>query len=156
MATGQLPFRGDSTATTFDAILNRAPVPALRLNADVPPKLEGIIDKALEKDRTLRYQVAAEMRADLQRLKRDIDSSRQVFTVSAGSRALAPAVPEPAHTRQKRIGVAAAGIAAALWLLLSSSYGCVRSGCLSWKPSPNLPTTVSQSPTGVWIDTVRG
>jgi serine/threonine protein kinase len=100
MATGQLPFRGDSTATTFDAILNRAPVPALRLNADVPPKLEDIIDKALEKDRTLRYQVAPEMRADLQRLKRDIDSSRQVFTVSAGSGALAPAVPEPAHTRQ--------------------------------------------------------
>jgi eukaryotic-like serine/threonine-protein kinase len=82
MATGQMPFRGDSTAMMFEAILNRAPVPALRLNADVPPRLEDIINKALEKDRNLRYQGAAEMRADLQRLRRDTDSSRQVSTVT--------------------------------------------------------------------------
>ena len=85
MATGQLPFRGDSTAAIFESILNRAPAPAVRLNPEVPPRLEDMINKALEKDRNLRYQSAAEMRADLQRLKRDTDSGRSVATASAVS-----------------------------------------------------------------------
>src|SRR6202158_4742206 len=77
MATGQLPFRGDSTGSIFDAILNRAPVALVRLNPDVPPKLEEIINKALEKDRNLRYQHAADIRTDLQRLKRELESAAQ-------------------------------------------------------------------------------
>jgi serine/threonine protein kinase/tetratricopeptide (TPR) repeat protein len=78
MATGRLPFRGESIATIFDAILNRAPVAPLSLNPNLPRDLERIINKALEKDRNLRYQGAAEMRTDLERLKRDKDSGRSL------------------------------------------------------------------------------
>ena len=82
MATGSLPFRGESSGVIFHAILERAPVPAVRLNPDLPPKLEDIINKALEKDRNLRYQHASEMRTDLQRLKRDTETGR---TIAASS-----------------------------------------------------------------------
>ena len=76
MATGVLPFRGDTTGVIAEAILNRAPVASARLNPNVPPKLEDFIHRALEKDRNLRYQHASDMRAELQRMKRDSDSSR--------------------------------------------------------------------------------
>jgi eukaryotic-like serine/threonine-protein kinase len=78
MCTGTLPFRGDTTALIFESILNRASVPPVRINPDTPPKLEEIICKCLEKDRTLRYQHASDMRADMQRLKRDRESSKAV------------------------------------------------------------------------------
>jgi TolB-like protein/predicted Ser/Thr protein kinase len=101
MATGRRAFAGDSPGTIFDAILNRAPIPALRVNPELPPELERIVNKALEKSRDMRYQSASEMCTDLKRLKRDIESR--------GAGAVAPVsspeavVPVP-QTRERRPG----------------------------------------------------
>jgi eukaryotic-like serine/threonine-protein kinase len=89
MTTGHRAFAGNTTAVIFNAILNQAPEPLLRLNPDLPPKLEEIVNKALEKDRDLRYQHAADIRTDLKRLKRDTDSGRT--SVEAGSPRRLPA-----------------------------------------------------------------
>jgi Tfp pilus assembly protein PilF len=86
-ATGTLPFRGETTGVIFDSILNRAPVPPVRLNGNLPPELERIIGKCLEKDFNLRYQHASEIRADLRRMKRDTDSAPTVISAEKGTAA---------------------------------------------------------------------
>jgi serine/threonine protein kinase/Tfp pilus assembly protein PilF len=101
MATGQLPFRGDSSAVIFREILDHDPVPAIRLNPDLPPKLEDIINRALEKDRELRYQSAAEMRSELMRLKRDTATGRPAAATSGTvpiARDTGPASPQTPPT----------------------------------------------------------
>jgi serine/threonine protein kinase len=93
MTTGVMPFRGDTTGVIFEAILNRVPPPVLRINPDVPVKLEEILQKLLEKDREMRYQVAAEIRADLKRLRRETDPSGRASTGSDSQSAASGAVP---------------------------------------------------------------
>src|SRR5690349_8198978 len=110
MCTGTLPFRGDTTGATFDSILNRVPVPPVRINPDTPAKLEEIISKALEKDPSLRYQHASDIRTDLQRLKRDTDTGKS--TAISGTAAIGRA-KTPWKSRS-----AIAGIAAMLGILI--------------------------------------
>ena len=103
MCTGMLPFRGDTSGVIFDTILNRAPVAPVRLNPAVPLKLEEVINKALEKDREVRCQSAAELRADLKRLKRDTETGR----ISAHAPASAGTVPAPSTRKWQVAGAAA-------------------------------------------------
>ena len=132
MATGALPFRGETSAVISEATLNRAPVPPVRLNPDLPAKLEEIIGKALEKDRDLRYHNAADMRADLKRLKRDSDTGR-----SASYQAL-PLDETSGKSSRSSAGVAAYDSAAHRSAISNSAVA--QSGSVA-PPISSTPTT---------------
>jgi eukaryotic-like serine/threonine-protein kinase len=134
MATGALPFAGDTAATIFDGILNRAPVPPLRLNPSFPPRLEDMIGKLLEKDRALRYQSATELVGDLKRLRRDTESGREPANESGSVRASSAGVPMArseqtssgsvlaAAARQHRAGLGVI-VLVVLLLVAAASFG---------------------------------
>ena len=111
MATGALPFEGNTSAEIYDAILNRQPTPPVQINPHVPPKLQEIIDKALEKDRDLRYQTAAEIRADLQRLKRELEA-----------RPSAPASSVAGHRRPRRLWAIVTAVVAVIAVAVALMY----------------------------------
>jgi serine/threonine protein kinase len=137
MATGALPFRGDTSGIIFDGILNRDPVAPVRLNPDLPPKLEEIINRALEKDRNLRFQHASDLRAELQRVKRDSSSGRLPVSAAQQSGRVEVAPPPPSDKVQansfRRLGyyiVPALLVLAAVggYLLYRSSQSAPRVG----------------------------
>jgi eukaryotic-like serine/threonine-protein kinase len=149
MCTGTLPFRGESSGVIFKAILDGTPTPAVRLNPDLPVELERIISKCLEKDRSLRYQHASDIRTDLQRLKRDTESGKLSVAVQSE-----PAVSAGGLWKVV-VPVCLALLAAVLWL---SRSGKVRDRS-TWVQLTNFPDSVTQpalSPDGRMLTFVRG
>ncbi len=158
MATGSLPFRGDTSGVIFEAILNRTPVAPVRLNPALPPKLEEILERALEKDRNLRYQHASDIRAEFQRLKRDSDSNRSALAVPANVTPTTKIVRRVSNVWKFALpamaGVAAIALAALLYLSRTS-----RRSPAEYLQLTNFPDSVTQpalSPDGRMLAFVRG
>ena len=140
MATGLLPFRGTTSGALFDSILHQTPTAPVRLNPDVPPELERIINKALEKDRKLRYQSAAEMRTDLQRLRRDTETGSKAPKAFAGRVSKVLAIPTVRSNKAIYAGIAAIGVVAVLF------FG-IRSYQTRTRAEERIPQPVTQQPT---------
>ncbi len=161
MATGDVPFHGESAAVICESIMNRAPVAVVRLNHDVPARLEEIINKALEKDINLRYQHASEMRGDLQRLKRDTESGRMVLPSDTGS-VQATVAAGPSSSGQRSAVSVVSSVSATVPLEKKHSYKLIGAGiaavaimamaAIFWfirqRPS-NVVTTASQKTVAV-------
>ncbi len=152
MMTGISPFEGNTHALTFDAILHKTPAPPSRLNPEIPPELDRIVAKALEKDRDVRYQNASDLRADLKRLKRDTDS---------GSLGLISRAPPKASLAWRTYAVIAVGIlalgAGGIWLSRSRGSHVVPSS--EWQPLTNFTDSATQpalSPDGRMLAFIRG
>jgi serine/threonine protein kinase/Flp pilus assembly protein TadD len=140
MATGTLPFRGDTSGVIFDSILHGQPAAAVRLNPDIPVKLEDVIAKSLEKDRDIRYQSATELKADLKRVKRDTDSQRLSVTAqTAGS------LPSGRY-RKAAILVAAALLVAVLGAIAIRNYALPTHAPQAEKAAAKAPETIAVLP----------
>jgi len=138
MVTGTLPFRGSTSGIIFDGILNRAPTSTVKLNPDIPTGLEQIINKALEKDRDLRYQHASDIRADLKRLRRDTDSGR---VVSSGSGSVQELAEEP-RTSSARTAQTSTGLARKQYIVLTVSLALLAAAFAAYHfwPRSNTPS----------------
>jgi len=133
MCTGKVAFGGSTSAIIFEAILNRVPTPPPQLNPALPSDLNRIVGRALEKDRELRYQTASEIRAELKRLKRDLDSSRSSAAQGTVSAVPATGIQAPTAVARKGYSLGLTGLIACLALLLGESAGWVLRG--SWMPA---------------------
>ena len=149
MATGTLPFRGGTSGVVFEAILNRVPAAPVRLNPDLPPKLEELINRALEKDRNLRYQHASDLRAELQRLKRDTDSGRSFQQLSA--QPVAPEVEAETVASERRVlgarsirrpMIAVSAVVLVLGMALLISWGIRRNARVRWARETAIPEII--------------
>src|SRR5579864_9466810 len=170
MSTGALPFRGDTSGVIFDAILNRDPVPPVRLNPDLPAKMEEIISRAIEKDRNLRYQHASDLRAELQRLKRDSSSGRSHPSAAATQAVQAAQEPQRAAAQgsirrhiPKAIYAAIAGIlvlaVAAAAFLYYRRYGHAPAPSSEWQQLTFFTDSAvypALSPDGRMLAFIRG
>jgi serine/threonine protein kinase/Tol biopolymer transport system component len=155
MATGHLPFRGSTAGLAMESILRHAPMPAVRLNPDIPERLDHIIEKCLEKEREMRYQHASEIVSDLKRLKRDLDSPRfarpspntAMEPASGAATATAPTLkPAPASMQQDSGGVLAGRRKNVLTIVGAIVAAAVIAGTLYWRLRPSVRSTAEDAP----------